>query len=119
MSTRPREQPFRASLLCHLEPKVRRPIEEFGSILESVLLDALPAPLTEPFNLVRARATAEDLDALLLHAREAVGSWESSRGETSEDLRRAMVEALASLEHAHDVLVPAIEAETEGDDGAR
>jgi hypothetical protein len=108
------DQPFRASLLCHLEPEHRRPVEAFGVLLEAALLDALPAPRTEPFGLVRARATVEDLEALLLHAREDVGSWGSSRGETSEDLRRAMVEALAFLEHARDVLAPAVEAETGG-----
>jgi hypothetical protein len=106
------EQPFRSAFLSHLDPEDRRIIEAFGHLVESAVLDALPGHLSEPFSLTLSRATLEDLDALLLHTREGVGSWESRRGETSDDLRAAMVETLATLERARAVLAPAVETET-------
>lgn len=107
------EQPFRASFLSHLDSEDRRIIEAFGHLVESAVLDAFPGHLTEPFSLTLSRAALEDLDALLLHTREGVGSWESRRDETSDDLRAAMVETLATLERARAVLAPAVEAEAE------
>ena len=81
-------------------------------MLESAFLDALPGRLAAPFSLTLSRATLEDLDALLLDARDGIATWESKRGEMSDELRAAMVEALAMLERARAVLAPAAEAET-------
>lgn len=106
------DQPFRSSFLSHLDAEDRRIIEAFGHLVESAVLDALPGRLSEPFSLTLSRAALEDLDALLLHTREGVGSWESRRDETSEELRAAMVETLATLERARAVLAPVVEAET-------
>lgn len=94
------EQPFRSTFLCHLEPEHRQGFEAFGGLVESAMLDALPARLVEPFTLVQARTLLEDLTALSVHAGEALETWSSSRGGTGPYLQRAMAEAFTAIEHA-------------------
>jgi hypothetical protein len=108
----PWDQPFRSSFLCHLKAEHRRTVEAFGDLFESAMLEALPGPVVEPHNLVLARATLEDLDALALHVRETLDTWASSRGgETSTRLRAAMSETLALVEDALVALKTAVSEE--------
>lgn len=106
------EQPFRASLLCLLEPDRRRVVEAFGDLLQAALLEAFARAPHEPFNLTVSRAALQDLEALVHDTREAVETWGSSQGDTSPRLFGAMAELLVTLQNALDPLRGAVEEES-------
>jgi len=108
---RPAEQPIRSSFLCHIEAEAAETVRQFADLLESALHEAFTAPVDRmPFNLALARATVEDLEALLRHQREVVEGWDR---ETQDDtsLQRAMLKTLDALQEIHATLLIAVEAE--------
>jgi len=108
----PRTQPIRATLLFRLAPVAREKLISGMDFIESLLLETLP--LTDdsvPFNVLVSQATLEDLEALLIHQRDAVETWSQSQGETKESLHRAMQRILGLLVEATDLLSEALKEE--------
>ena len=113
-SARPRrESCIRWSVLVRMPEEVRGIVDDFGEILHAALIagfDEGPSE-REAFNVTLSRGMLEDLRDLASDSEEIVATWESSFGETSDRLRRAVADANAKLQKILVALEAAVDAE--------
>ena len=107
-----RESCIRWSVLVRLPLEIRNVVDDFGQVLTAALLAGYErGPGAEPFNLTVSSGLVEDLRSVASDAEEIVSTWDSSYGETSDQLHASVVRVSRALEDLLIDLDDAVDAE--------
>ncbi len=93
-------QPLRCTFLAHIHPDAVENLSRFVDLLESAVLESMPAPEGPvPHNVTMSRAAVPDLWALEIHLRDVLVHWGEGDGAPSK-LQAGVTLALQAVQTA-------------------